>query len=123
MPQAGVDVTGFLTTMAALSASVQTLVEHVVKKHWAWLDNPHPDKQTDNRRQTAVHAIAFAVGGGLAWTTGLEPLHFLGLAGSGVAVNSLAAGVLASYGGSLFDEGLGAIRAFKKQQESVRGAA
>ena len=122
MPQAAVDVTGFLTMMAALSASVQTLVEHVVKKRWSWLDTTNGDAHgKDNRRQTTVHLISFAMGGALAWTTGLEPLALLGAAGSGVVVNSLASGVLVSYGGSLFDEGLGALRAFKKQQEDLRG--
>jgi len=120
MPQAAVDVTGFLTMMAALSASVQTLVEHVVKKRFAWLDTVNRNGK-ENRRQTTVHLISFAMGGALAWTTGLEPLALLGVAGSGVVVNSLASGVLVSYGGSLFDEGLGAIRAFKKQQEELRG--
>lgn len=120
MPQATVDVTGFLTMMAALSASVQTLVEHLVKKRWAWLDDKHADKTKDNRRQTTVHAIAFVLGGTMAWTTGLEPLAFLGVAGSGLLMNSIASGVLVSFGGSLFDEGLGAIRAFKKEQESLR---
>ena len=124
MPQAAVDVTGFLTMMAALSASVQTLVEHVVKKRWSWLDTTNGDAHgKDNRRQTTVHLISFAMGGALAWTTGLEPLALLGAAGSGVIVNSLASGVLVSYGGSLFDEGLGALRAFKKQQEELRGTA
>ncbi len=120
MPQAAVDVTGFLTMMAALSASVQTLVEHLVKKRFTWLDTVNRNGK-ENRRQTTVHLISFAMGGALAWTTGLEPLALLGVAGSGVVVNSLASGVLVSYGGSLFDEGLGAIRAFKKQQEDLRG--
>ncbi len=119
MPQAAVDVTGFLTMMAALSASVQTLVEHLVKKRFTWLDTVNRNGK-ENRRQTTVHLISFAMGGALAWTTGLEPLALLGVAGSGVVVNSLASGVLVSYGGSLFDEGLGAIRAFKKQQEDLR---
>lgn len=121
MPQAAVDVTGFLTMMAALSASVQTLVEHLVKKRWSWLDTANGEAHgKDNRRQTTVHLISFTLGGALAWTTGLEPLALLGVAGSGVVVNSLASGVLVSYGGSLFDEGLGALRAFKKQQEDLR---
>ena len=119
MPQAAVDVTGFLTMMAALSASVQTLVEHLVKKRFTWLDTVNRNGK-ENRRQTTVHLISFAMGGALAWTTGLEPLALLGVAGSGVVVNSLASGVLVSYGGSLFHEGLGAIRAFKKQQEDLR---
>ena len=105
--------------MAALSASVQTLVEHLVKKRFTWLDTVNRNGK-ENRRQTTVHLISFAMGGALAWTTGLEPLALLGVAGSGVVVNSLASGVLVSYGGSLFDEGLGAIRAFKKQQEDLR---
>jgi hypothetical protein len=124
MPQAAVDVTGFLTMMAALSASVQTLVEHLVKKRWSWLDTAKGEAHgKDNRRQTTIHLVSFALGGALAWTTGLEPLALLGVAGSGVVVNSLASGVLVSYGGSLFDEGLGAIRAFKKQQEDLRNTS
>src|SRR5881392_4133502 len=109
MPQAAVDVTGFFTTMTALSAGVQTLVENVFKKHLAWLDNPNPEKSKDNRRQTAVHVLAFLVGGVLAWTTGLQPLHQLGVESSAIA-NSLAAGVLVSFGGSFLDETWGAIR-------------
>jgi len=121
MPQAAVDVTGFLTMMAALSASVQTLVEHLVKKRSSWLDTAKGGAHgKDNRRQTVIHLISFAMGSLLAWTTGLEPLVLLGVAGSGVVVNALASGVLVSYGGSLFDEGLGAIRAYKKQQEDLR---
>src|SRR5689334_25011575 len=93
MPQAAVDVTGFLTTMAALSASVQTLVEHVVKKRWTWLDTASGEGHSkDNRRQTTVHLISFAMGGALAWTTGLEPLALPGVAGSRVLVISLASG-------------------------------
>jgi len=72
MPQAGIDVTGFLTIMASLSAAAQTLVEHVLKKHWPWLDQPKPK---DNRRQAAVHVIAGVVGGLLVWSTSLHPLQ------------------------------------------------
>jgi hypothetical protein len=121
MPQGPVDVTGFFTTMTALSAAVQTLVENVFKKHLPWLDNPKPDKPTDNKRQAAVHLLAFAVGGALAWVTGLHPLQSLGVQGS-VISNALAAGVLVSFGGSLLDEAWGAIRAFKKAQEGLKDA-
>ncbi len=114
------DVTGFLTIMAALSASSQTLVENVIKKHWTWLNQPKPK---DNWRQAAIHVIAGTVGGLLVWTTRLHPLQFLGMTTAGLGFNALAAGVLVSYGGSLFDEGLGAIRAYKKEQENLQNAA
>ena len=117
MQAPAVDVTGFLTIMAALSASSQTLVEHVIKKHLPWLNEP---KQKDNWRQTAIHVLAGGVGGLLVWTSNLHPLQYLGLTAAGLGFNALAAGVLVSYGGSLFDEGLGAIRAYKKQQESLQ---
>lgn len=119
MPQAAVDVTAFFTTMTALSAAVQTLVENVFKKHLSWLDTPHSEKQKDNRRQTAIHVIAFAVGGALALMTGLQPLHHLGVESS-MMTNAFAAGILVSFGGSLLDESWGAIRAFKKAQEVLK---
>src|SRR5258708_1981898 len=105
--------------MAALSASVQTFVEHVVKKHWPWLDTATKGKP-DARRHTVIHAIAFAIGGALAWTTGIAPLGYLGVTSAGMVGNVFAAGLLVSFGGSLFDEGLGAIRAFKKAQEDTK---
>jgi hypothetical protein len=117
MQQTGIDVTGFLTIMAALSASTQTLVENLLKKHWPWLDQP---KTKDNRRQAAIHMIAGVVGGVLVWTMNLHPLQYLGVASMGMFGNALAAGVLVSYGGSLFDEGLGALRAYKKAQASLQ---
>lgn len=65
--------------------------------------------------------MVFAVGAALAWSTDLEPLRYLGVAGTDIG-NALAAGVLVSFGGSFFDEGLGAVREFKKAQEKLRGA-
>lgn len=114
------DVTTFLTVMAALSAAVQTLVEHVVKKNWLWLDKAKEGKE-ENRRHVAVHGIAFLFGAALAWSVGLEPLTYLGAEG-GLITNALVAGVLVSYGGSFFDEALGAVREFKKAKEKVREA-
>jgi hypothetical protein len=118
--QAPVDVTGFFTVMAALSASVQTFVEHVIKKHVLWLDDPKNGKRMEGLRHTVVHAIAFGVGGALAWSTGIAPLAYLGVTTAGMTGNVLVAGLLVSFGGSLFDEGLGAIRAFKKAQEEAK---
>ncbi len=117
MQAPAIDVTGFLTIMAALSAAAQTLVENLLKKHWEWLNEP---KTKDNLRQAAVHVIAGSVGGLLALTTNLHPLQYLGIATTAMWANALAAGVLVSYGGSLFDEGLGAIRAYKKAQGSLQ---
>ena len=115
------NLTAFLTTMAALSASVQTLVEHVVKKNWSWLDEAKNGK-ADNLRHVAIHGVVFVLGGVLAWSTGLAPLGYLGLGGNALG-NAVAAGVLVSFGGSFFDEALGAVREFKKAQEKVRGGA
>jgi hypothetical protein len=118
MQQVPVDFTGFFATMAALSASSQTLVENLLKRHIAWLDNKHDDKRMDKRRQAIIHALAFLVGTALAWVTKIQPLHLLGVE-AGMTMNALAAGVLVSFGGSLLDEGWGAIRAFKKAQQQL----
>src|SRR2546426_968925 len=112
------DPTTFLTSMAALSAATQTFVEHVVKKNWSWLDDPKPGA-ADKPRHVAVHVASFVVGGGLAWSVGLNPLTYLGVS-LGVLPNALMAGLLVSFGGSLFDETLGAVRQFKKAQESLQ---
>lgn len=50
-----------------------------------------------------------------------KPLSYLGVAHGPIA-NSLAAGLLVSFGGSFFNEVLGAVREFNKAQESVRKA-
>jgi len=112
------DPTAFLTTMAALSAATQTFVEHVIKQRWNWLDQAKTGT-IDKRRHLTVHALAFLVGGTLAWSVGLEPLTYLNTQ-HGKLANALMAGLLVSFGGSLFDEALGAVREFKKAQESVR---
>ena len=111
-------VSTFLTAMAALSAATQTFVEHVIKKNWGWLDQAKKGSE-DNKRQVAIHLTVFGVGAALAWSVQLTPLTYLGLGGNPVG-NAAAAGVLVSFGGSFFDEALGAIREFKKAQESAR---
>ena len=112
----------FFAVLAALSTAVQTLVDHTIKKRIAWLDTPTPDNATnESRRQGVIHLASFATGGVLAWSVGLTPLEYLGLDHS-LVVNALASGLLVSYGGSFFNEALGAVREFKKTQEYVRGA-
>ena len=116
------DVTSFLTTTAALSTAVQTFIDHVIKGRWSWLDTPTPaDPRNEERRQSVVHLISFVLGGLIAYSVHLTPLAYLNLAGSGIGwANSLAAGLLVSFGSSFFNETLDAVRAFKKAQEGVR---
>ncbi len=116
------DPTNFLTTMAALSTAAQTFVDHVVKGRWKWLDTATPDKpENEGKRQSTVHLVSFLVGAAMAWTVQLKPLTYLDL-GSGPTENTLAAGILVSFGSSFFNEALDGIRAFKKAQEGVRQA-
>jgi hypothetical protein len=115
------DPTAFFTAMAALSAATQTLVEHAIKQRWTWLDQAKQGTSEKGRRST-VHLLAFAIGAGLAWSVGLEPLTYLNVQ-HGPIPNALMAGILVSFGGSLFDEALGAVREFKKAQQSVRQGA
>lgn len=56
------DVTGFLTAMAALSAAVQTLVDHLIKGRWPWLDGVKANRKSEERRQGVVHLFSFALG-------------------------------------------------------------
>jgi hypothetical protein len=114
------DAVAFLTVMAAMSASVQTLVEHVIKKNVKWLDEKNDDPGQDRLRHVAIHVTVFLVGGALALSVGATPLIHLGVQG-GVLANAAASGVLVSFGGSFFDEALGAVREFKKAQEKIRG--
>lgn len=125
------DPTNFLTTLAALSTAVQTLIDHLAKGRWGWLDTATPnDPKNEGRRQSAVHLISFLVGGVIAFTIGLKPLTLLGLTQGVLAqgdtlnslVNYLAAGALVSFGSSFFNEALDGVRAFKKAQEGVRQA-
>ena len=112
----------FFTVLAALSTAVQTLVDHTIKKRIAWLDTATPDNAVnESRRQGVIHLASFGTGGILAWSVGLTPLEYVGLDQS-LLVNALASGLLVSYGGSFFNEALGAVREFKKTQEYVRGA-
>ncbi len=115
------DVTSFLAVMAALSTAVQTLVDHVVKKRFAWLDEPSEDRTKENRRHSAIHFITFVVGAALAWSIELTPLAYLSVE-AGTFANAVASGLLVSFGGSFFNEALGAVREFKKAQKSVREA-
>jgi len=110
--------------MAALSTAVQTFVDHVVKGRWAWLDTPTPtNAANEGKRQSVVHLVSFLVGAVIAYVVDLKPLMYLSLAGSNYALaNSVAAGVLVSFGSSFFNEALDAVRAFKKAQEGVRQA-
>lgn len=114
-------VGAFFAVMAALSAAVQTLVEHVVKQNSllsGWFDDPKDDAGKERLRRISIHAAAFAIGTVLAWSLGLTPLEYLGVQ-RGPLVNAVTAGILVSFGGSFFDEALGAVREFKKAQESV----
>ena len=117
------DTTGFVTVMTALSGSVQTLVDHVVKRRIKWLDTPTPDNPAnERRRQSAVHLASAILGAVIAASLKLAPLSYLGLpadlAQSSV-LNVLAAGVIVSFGGSFLNEVLGAVREFKDAQQSV----
>jgi hypothetical protein len=112
------DATTFLTVTAALSAAVQTFVDHVVKQN-KWLDTEIKDPRWERRRHAAVHFISFAVGAVLAWSIGLYLLSYLGVS-AGRMANCIAAGFLVSFGGSFCKEALGAVREFKKAQESLR---
>lgn len=116
------DITSFLAMMAALSASVQTFVEHVIKRRITWLETEKNDPVQDKRRQSLIHLISFLVGAGLTWSVGLTPLRYLGVEQAGVITNSMAAGLLVSFGGSFFKELLGAVREFKKAQANSRNA-
>ncbi len=115
------DPINFLTTMSALSTAVQTFVDHVVKGHWPWLNTATPNRpRNEEWRQSAVHLISFAIGALLAYKFGVKPLDSLSLSDPTPVANSLAAGVLVSFGSSFFNEALDAVRAFKKAQEGAR---
>lgn len=93
------DITGFVTAMAAVSTAVQTLVDHLIKGRSTWLDQVNPDRKSEGRRQSVVHLISFALGALIAYTAGVFPLVALGFSGGLVdahskLANSLAAGVL-----------------------------
>ena len=116
------DPTSFLTAMAALSTATQTLVDHIFKKRFTWLDKETPDdSKNESSRFTAIHSVSFLVGGGLCYSISLDPLHYLDVDQNHL-VNALCAGVLVSFGGSLFNEILGAVREFKKTQTEVGDA-
>src|SRR2546425_9693811 len=75
-------------------------------------------RQAASRRRARHRLSAGAL---LAGTIGLTPLNELGVAKQfGMVPNALMAGLLVSFGGSFFDEALGAVRQFKKAQEQAR---
>lgn len=116
------DATAFLSVMAALSAAVQQFVEHVVKKRIDWLATKTPhDAGHEARRESTVHLVSFVVGAVLAWSVDLEPLKYLAV-NQGPIVNALAAGLMVSFGSSVFNEALGAVREWKSLQEAARRA-
>ena len=108
--------------MAALSAAVQTFVDHVIKQRIPWLNGTTADAAQEPRITVLVHLITFAVGTVVAASIGLEPLAYLGLS-QPLIINGLVAGLLVSYGGSFFNEALGAVREFKKAQQSAQKGA
>ena len=115
----------FLTTMAAMSTSVQTFIDHAVKGRIKWLDTATPDNQrNENVRQSVVHAISFATGTAIAAVVGVCPLKYLDVLHyvDSPWVNAPLAGLLVSYGSSFFNETLDGVRAFKKAQEGIRQA-
>jgi hypothetical protein len=119
-----VDLTNFLTVMAALSTGVQTFVDHVIKGPWPWsrfLNGPNTNPRNEEIRQSAIHLISFVTAGFIALSVKLYPLKMLDLAGQQSAIaNFLATGLLVSFGSSFFNEALDAMRAFKVAQEGVR---
>jgi hypothetical protein len=120
------NVTGFLTAMAALSTAVQTLIDHLIKGRSKWLDTATPkDPVHEGRRQSVVHLISFSLGALMAYTAGVYPLVTLGFSGGLVDAHSklanfVAAGLLVSFGSSFFNEALDAVRLYKKVQDGVR---
>jgi hypothetical protein len=123
------DVTGFLTIMSTLSASAQQLTEHLVKtRSFSKLDTPippvnprDPDPPAERARQTKVHLVCAVFGAGLTGLAQLQPLRKLGadlswmggpfLQGLGECV---LCGILVSYGGSVFNELLDAVKKLAK---------
>lgn len=111
------DVTSFLTVMSALSASTQTLIDHLIKGRSRWLDDDKTDPKQESRRFLAIHAISGISGGFLAWLVNLNVFKYLDLqVKAGPWAQYLAAGILVSFGGSFFNEALDAVREFKKAQ-------
>ena len=115
------DAATFLTVMAALSAAVQTFVDHVIKRRVSWLDAENKNAEREKWRHTSIHAISFVVGFALAWSLGVNPLTYLGVSRNPM-FGFLLAGLLVSFGGGFFNDVLGAVREFKKAQEQVREA-
>lgn len=105
--------------MSALSTAVQTFADHIIKKRISWLDTATPENPgNESRRQGMIHLASFLVGFALALSAGIMPLSYLGLP-HGPTVNSLAAGLLVSFGGSFFNEVLGTVHEFKKAQKGL----
>lgn len=111
------DATSFLTVMSALSASTQTLVDHLIKGRSRWLDDDKPNRDEEGRRFFAIHAISGVIGAFLAWLVNLNVFKYLDLqVNAGPWAEYLAAGILVSFGGSFFNEALDSVREFKKAQ-------
>lgn len=114
------DTTMFFTVMGALSAAVQTLVDHGIKRRSHWLNTSTPNHSAKERtRQSLVHLASFAVACAFVLLMNLKPLDYLGIQ-RGLITNSLATGLLVSYGGGFFNVAVDAIREFKQAQESGR---
>jgi len=117
-----VDATSFFTVMAALSGAVQDFVDHAIRKRWTWLNTEKKeDLVQENRRQSLIHLITFLVGGGLAYSVGINPLTYLNVSGN-QWLGYVIAGLLVSFGGGFFNDALGAVREYKKVQEKIRKA-
>jgi hypothetical protein len=113
------DLIAFLTVLATLSASTQTLVDVLIKKWWKWLAEEKPDPGEERKRVALIHVLAAAVGCALALVTGLEPLAHLNLH-VGKAFNAVACGVLVSFGGGFFNDLLGVLRELKGAQRALK---
>jgi len=111
------DAASFLAAMSALSASTQTLVDHLIKGRSQWLDEDKRNSVQEGWRFFAIHAISGVVGAFLAWLVNLNVFRYLDLqVNAGPWAQYLAAGIMVSFGGSFFNEALDAVREFKKAQ-------
>ncbi len=117
-------VSFFLALISALSAAVQTVIDHVFKGHCKWLDEPKSADREEAWRRTAIHALSAVLGFGLALSVHLQPLKCLnaGRGAENYIVNAVVTGLMVSFGSSLSNEALDAIRTFKKVQEGLRHA-
>jgi hypothetical protein len=65
--------------MSGLSASIQTLVDHLIKGRVRWLDEDKTDRKQESRRFFAIHAISGVAGALLAWSVNLNVFKYLDL--------------------------------------------